>query len=74
MNDADNTQAPGLPNKSTRGVAVFFCALMGFSLALLAVVRLPIENEVGVGLAYAAVFGVAALSITLIFRAFVKRR
>jgi len=71
MNDAN---APAPPSKSTRSIAVFFCALIGFSLALLVVIGLPIENEVGVGLAYAVVFAVAALSITLIFRAFVKRR
>ncbi|MFN3168289.1 MAG: hypothetical protein ACE37H_14615 [Phycisphaeraceae bacterium] len=69
----NETDTPAPPSHSKRGVAVFFCALVGFALALLAIVGLPLENEVGVGLAYAVVFAVAALSITLIFRVFVKR-
>lgn len=73
MSEPTNTPAPPT-GKAQRNVLVFLCACVGFGLALLAIVGLPLENEGGVALAYLAVFAVAAASITLIFRAFVKRR
>ena len=61
-------------SKTVRNVMILLCALIGLGLSVLAITALPLEDERGIGLAYLIVFVIAALSITLIFRAFVKRR
>ena len=65
---------PNTPGKAGRNALVLLSALLGFGAAVLALIALPIYEDRVFWLAYPAVFAIAAVSIVLIFKLFVKRR
>ncbi len=61
------------PAATGRYPLILLGALIGFAIALAVTALLPLENESAFALAYPAVFVIAAVSIGVIFRVFVKR-
>ena len=70
----ESESKPQPPNTAGRYALIIVFAAVGFGFAVFITSQLPIHEDRTMWLAYPAVFTVAAVSITLIFRQFVKQR
>lgn len=70
-----NTTEPSAtkPDATRRYPLILLCAFIGFALAATVTALLPLDNEFAFALAYPAVFAIAATSIGVIFKMFVRK-